>query len=43
MPTGPGRDFDARTFLAKVGDGRSVADYRKDEIVYSQGDACDAV
>ncbi|WP_366657555.1 Crp/Fnr family transcriptional regulator [Fodinicurvata sp. EGI_FJ10296] len=43
MPTDPGRDFDAKTFLAKVGDGRSVADYRKDETVFSQGDACDAV
>ncbi len=35
--------FNPKTFLAKVGEGRSIAKYRKNQIVYSQGDAADAV
>jgi CRP/FNR family cyclic AMP-dependent transcriptional regulator len=35
--------FDPTAFLAKVGDGRSIAKYRKDQIVFSQGDPADAV
>jgi CRP-like cAMP-binding protein len=35
--------FDPKTFLARVGDGRSRAKYRKGQIVFSQGDAGDAV
>ena len=35
--------FDPKSFLAKVGDGRSIGNYRKDQIVFSQGDAADAV
>src|SRR5579864_8608787 len=35
--------FDPKTFLARVGDGRSLAKYRKGQIVFSQGDTCDAV
>jgi CRP/FNR family transcriptional regulator, cyclic AMP receptor protein len=35
--------FDPKLFLAKVGDGRSFGKYRKDEIVFSQGDPADAV
>ena len=35
--------FDAKALLAKVGDGRSIAKYRKNEIVFSQGDPADAV
>jgi CRP-like cAMP-binding protein len=35
--------FDPRSFLAKVGDGRSIGNYSKDQIVFSQGDAADAV
>lgn len=30
-------------FLATVDGGRSVADYRKDQVVFSQGDSADAV
>ena len=35
--------FNAKSFLAKVGDGRSVAKYAKDQIVFSQGAPADAV
>lgn len=35
--------FDVKSFLAKVGDGRSIGKYRKNQIVYSQGDPADAV
>jgi CRP-like cAMP-binding protein len=35
--------FDPISFLAKVGEGRSIGKYRKDEIVFSQGDPADAV
>ena len=29
--------FDPKAFLAKVGEGRSIDKYRKDQIVFSQG------
>jgi CRP/FNR family transcriptional regulator, cyclic AMP receptor protein len=35
--------FDPKLFLAKVGDGRRLMKHRKDEVVFSQGDAADAV
>ena len=35
--------FDPKSFLAKVGEGRSIGTYRKDQIVFSQGDPADAV
>jgi len=35
--------FDPRVFLATVGKGRAAAEYRKNEIVFSQGDPADAV
>jgi len=35
--------FDPKTFLARVGDGRSLAKYRKGQIVFSQGEVGDAV
>src|ERR1700723_2460262 len=35
--------FDPKVFLAKVNGGRSVSDYRKDQIVFRQGDPSDAV
>jgi len=35
--------FDPKVFLSKVNGGRSIADYRKDQIVYSQGDPASAV
>ena len=35
--------FDPKSFLAKVGEGRSIEGYHKDQIVFSQGDPADAV
>ena len=35
--------FDPKTFLAKVGEGKTIAKYRKDQIVFSQGQIADAV
>ena len=35
--------FDLKLFLAKIGDGRSINKYRKDQIVFSQGEPADAV
>ncbi len=35
--------FDPKSFLAKVGEGRCIGRYRKDEIVFSQGDPAVAV
>ena len=35
--------FDPKVFLSKVNGGRAVHDYRKDKIVFRQGDPADAV
>jgi CRP-like cAMP-binding protein len=35
--------FDPKVFLATVDGGRTVADYGKDEVIFSQGDPADAV
>ena len=35
--------FDPRSFLSKVGEGRSIGKYRKEQIVFSQGDPADAI
>ena len=35
--------FNPKSFLAKVGEGRSIDTYHKDQIVFSQGDPADAV
>jgi CRP/FNR family transcriptional regulator, cyclic AMP receptor protein len=35
--------FDPKVFLAKVNGGRVISHYRKDKIVYRQGDPADAV
>ena len=35
--------FDPKAFLAKVGDGKTISTYQNDQIVFSQGDAADAV
>jgi len=35
--------FDPKSFLTKVGEGRSIGRYEKDQIVFSQGDSADAV
>ena len=35
--------FDTKSFLARVGDGRSITEYRKGQTIFSQGDPSDAV
>ena len=35
--------FDPKAFLAKVGEGRTIVKYRKDQPVFSQGEPADAV
>src|ERR1700682_3103952 len=35
--------FDPKLFLAKVGKGRTIAEYSKDQMVFSQGDPATAV
>src|ERR1700685_869286 len=43
MATKRQRSFDTKSFLARVGNGRSIGKYRKGQIVFSQGDSGDAV
>jgi len=35
--------FDPKKFLAKVGEGKAITKYQKNEIIFSQGDPADAV
>ena len=35
--------FDPKKFLAKVGEGKTISDFQRAEVVFSQGDAADAV
>jgi len=35
--------FEPRAFLAKVGDGKMISKYQKDQVVFSQGNEADAV
>jgi CRP/FNR family transcriptional regulator, cyclic AMP receptor protein len=34
--------FEAKTFLANLGEGKTISKYQKDQIVFSQGDVADA-
>ena len=35
--------FDPKIFLAKVGDGKTISNYRADQVIFTQGEAADAV
>jgi CRP/FNR family cyclic AMP-dependent transcriptional regulator len=35
--------FNPKEFLAKVGKGKTISKYRKDQVVFSQGEVADAV
>jgi len=35
--------FEPQTFLSKVGEGKTVAEYHKGQVVFSQGSEADAV
>ena len=39
----PARAFDAQVFLAKVGEGKTIVEVRKNEHVFAQGDIADTV
>jgi CRP-like cAMP-binding protein len=44
MASKPTKDsFDPQEFLAKVGTGKTISKYRKDQIIYSQGERADTV
>ncbi|MCC5978679.1 MAG: Crp/Fnr family transcriptional regulator [Salinarimonas sp.] len=43
MAKEPQSTFDAKAFLARLGDDRSVAEYATEEEVFAQGDPADAV
>ena len=43
MPENTHHAFDPKEFLARVGEGKTIVDFRKDEIVFAQGDAADTV
>jgi CRP-like cAMP-binding protein len=43
IKTKPRALFDPKVFLAKIGEGRSLADYQKKQKVFSQGDPAEAV
>ena len=43
MAIKPKVPIDPKSFLAQVGEGRSIVNYRKDQVVFSQGEAADAV
>ena len=35
--------FDPKEFLAKVGEGKTIIEFRKDQVVFAQGDAANTV
>jgi CRP/FNR family transcriptional regulator, cyclic AMP receptor protein len=35
--------FDSKAFLAKVGKGRTIADFTRNQRIFSQGDPADAL
>ena len=35
--------FDPKAFLAKVGEGKTILEFHKDQVVFAQGDVADAV
>jgi CRP/FNR family cyclic AMP-dependent transcriptional regulator len=43
MPKKTQVSFDPKVFLAKVGDGKTIQQYRKDQVVFAQGDAADTI
>ena len=43
VPAKKKRDFDPKEFLATIGEGRKVVAFLKKQIIFTQGDAADAV
>lgn len=38
-----GKPFDPKLFLSTIGGGRAVVSYARKDVIFTQGDACDAV
>jgi CRP/FNR family cyclic AMP-dependent transcriptional regulator len=43
MPKAAKSSFDPKLFLAKVGEGKAILKFAKNQVVFSQGDAADTV
>jgi CRP/FNR family cyclic AMP-dependent transcriptional regulator len=43
MPNNINQAFDPKEFLAKVGEGKTILEFRKDDIVFAQGEAANTV
>jgi len=43
LPNPARNSFDPEAFIAKIGGGISISEYRKGQIVFAQGDVADAV
>ena len=43
MVTGRQLPFNPKALLARIGDGHSIGEYRKEQVVFSQGEPADAV
>jgi len=43
MPDNTNQAFDPKDFLAKVGEGKTIVEFRKDEVIFAQGDAASTV
>jgi CRP/FNR family cyclic AMP-dependent transcriptional regulator len=43
MPDNTNEIFDPKEFLAKVGEGKTILEFRKGEVVFTQGDAADTI
>ena len=44
MPTNTNQAiFDPKEFLSKVGEGKTILEFRKDEVVFAQGDVASTV
>jgi CRP/FNR family cyclic AMP-dependent transcriptional regulator len=43
VPIKPQREFDPKTFLATIGNGRKMVGVPQKGVVFAQGDAADAV
>jgi CRP/FNR family cyclic AMP-dependent transcriptional regulator len=43
MPGNTNQAFEPKEFLAKVGEGKTILEFRRDQIVFAQGDVADTV
>jgi CRP/FNR family transcriptional regulator, cyclic AMP receptor protein len=43
MPDKTNEVFDPKDFLAKVGEGKTILEFRKGEVIFTQGDAADTI